>query len=256
MSTMGRAAARPFTIALLGAESTGKTALAAALSAHALRHGIDAAVVPEQLRAWCDTHGRTPRRDEQAPLAQAQRAAIEDAARHLMSAAAPGAPSAWLIADTTPLMTAIYSQQVFGDDALLAEGLAFHRLQVDVTLLLGLDLPWVPDGLQRDGPQVRAPVDARLRHALAGAALPHAVVYGQGPARLRAALRAISKHTRAAFEEESKTIANSEASTPATGTKGQKSGTEGPTEGRWQAWCECCGDPDCELRLFRGLASD
>ena len=71
-----------------------------------------------------------------------------------MSAAAPGAPSAWLIADTTPLMTAIYSQQVFGDDALLAEGLAFQRLQVDVTLLLGLDLPWVPDGLQRDGAQV------------------------------------------------------------------------------------------------------
>ena len=36
----------------------------------------------------------------------------------------------------------------------------------DLTLVCSPDgLPWQPDGIQRDGPQVRAPVDARVRAA-------------------------------------------------------------------------------------------
>ena len=70
-----------------------------------------------------------------------------------------------VLADTTPLMTAVYSDLLFQDTRLYADA-ARHQQGYALTLLTGLDLPWVADGLQRDGPQVREPVDARLRQAL------------------------------------------------------------------------------------------
>ena len=65
-----------FVIALLGAESTGKTTLAHALAgALAARPSLPRApakriaVVAEYLREFCDRHGRTPRREEQVHIA-------------------------------------------------------------------------------------------------------------------------------------------------------------------------------------------
>lgn len=169
-------------VAILGAESTGKTTLAAAL-ADALRAlGRDAVVVPEHLRSFCDAEGRTPRREEQAAIADAQR-------RHIEAAAAR---ADIVLADTTPLMTAVYSDLLFGDTGLYDAALAQQR-DCAVTLLAGLDLPWRADGLQRDGPHVRRPVDALIRRALDGAQLPYAVVYGEGEARTMQALAALRR---------------------------------------------------------------
>src|SRR6185295_9567756 len=70
-----------FVVALLGAESTGKTTLAAELGAALAARGIAVEVVGEVLREFCDTHARTPRRDEQAAIAAAQSARIAAAAR-------------------------------------------------------------------------------------------------------------------------------------------------------------------------------
>jgi len=50
----------------------------------------------------------------------------------------------------------------------------------------------VADGLQRDGPHVRAPVDAAIRRALLAAGLSWSVVSGQGQRRVDAALNAIT----------------------------------------------------------------
>jgi hypothetical protein len=61
---------------------------------------------------------------------------------------------------------------------------------VALTLLTALDLPWVADGLQRDGPQVREPVDDTLRELLLAHALPFAVVGGQAEQRVAQALAA------------------------------------------------------------------
>ncbi len=44
------------------------------------------------------------------------------------------------------------------------------------------------DGLQRDGPHVREPVDALVREGLAKAGVPYRVVYGSGEERTRNAL--------------------------------------------------------------------
>ncbi len=210
---------RGFVIALLGAESTGKTTLAEAL-VHALRgDGRSVVLVTEYLREFCDEQQRTPRQDEQAGIADMQTRRIADAARS----------ADVVVADTTALMIAVYSDKVFGDTGLYASALDAHRA-CDLTLVTALDLPWQADGLQRDGPQVREPVDAMLRAALARAGIGYSVVAGCGPARLAAALEAV-KHALALPPVEEESAANP----------------------RWHWVCERCGDVDCERHLLPRL---
>jgi nicotinamide riboside kinase len=175
-------------IAIVGAESTGKSSLALAL-ASALQAWPDlpaaqawrVACVPEVLRGWCDRNGRTPLAHEQAAILRAQHMLIEEAA----------ASHDIVVCDTTALMTAVYSRFVFNDGSLDARAIELQA-RMDLTLLMALDLPWVADGLQRDGPQVQEPVDALLRSLLQQARLPFEVIEGQGPARLANALAAVA----------------------------------------------------------------
>ncbi len=203
-------------IALLGAESTGKTTLAQGLQQALAAPDRAVVVVPEFLREFCDRHARTPRRDEQQGIADEQTHRIDAAARtHDI-----------VIADTTALMIAVYSDQVFGDTSLYAGALQAHA-RCDLTLLTGLDLAWQPDGLQRDGPQVREPVDTRVRAALERAGLPYSVVFGSGTARLEAALACV----RRALEPAHAPDADADAA-------------------RWHWHCERCGDANCERRAM------
>ena len=55
-------------VALLGAESTGKTSTAWALQARLREAGLEAVVVTEYLREFCEREGRTPHRHEQAAV--------------------------------------------------------------------------------------------------------------------------------------------------------------------------------------------
>lgn len=197
---------RAFVIGLLGAESTGKTTLAAGLAATLRAPGCRVAVVPEFLREFCDVRGRTPRADEQRAIAAEQTHRIDAAAQE----------HDVVVADTTALMIAVYSDQVFGDTSLYTEAQRDHA-RCELTLLTALDLPWQADGLQRDGPHVREPVDARVRRALTAAGLAWSVVSGQGPQRLANALAAVERARQA----------------PAGGT-------------RWRWVCERCGDAECE----------
>jgi nicotinamide riboside kinase len=173
---------RAFVVALLGAESTGKTTLADDLGAALAARGMRVAVVPEVLREFCDREGRTPRHDEQAAIAAAQTQRIDDAA----------ATEEVVVADTTALMIAVYSDLLFGDASLYAAAEAAQR-RCDVTLLTALDLPWQADGFIRDGAHVREPVDQRVRAALARAGVAFEAVSGRGDARLAAALAAVDR---------------------------------------------------------------
>lgn len=210
-------------IALLGAESTGKTQLSRELAVHFEARGLRVAVVAEVLREWCSRAGRTPRPEEQLPIAQEQERRVDDAlARHDL-----------VIADTTALMVAIYSAMLFEDGTLYRFALERQR-GYHATLVTGLDLPWVADGLQRDGPHVRAPVDALVREGLQRAQVPYQVVYGSGSGRLASALAALAR-------------------------LGLHDGDPAPTgqSGRPWVWsCEKCSDPECEHRLFSRLRKD
>lgn len=168
-------------IAILGAECTGKTTLAQTLARALDKPTSRAHWVPEALRDWCRHHQRTPQQHEQADIAVAQARAID------------GAGPGDVLADTTPLMTAVYSDVLFQDRSLYRFALA-HHASFDITLLADTDLPWVADGLQRDGPAWRDVVYARLRQVLNEHALPHALIQGQGEARATNALAAIGRH--------------------------------------------------------------
>ena len=105
-------------IAIVGAESTGKTALAQALAERvADLSGLRCTWVGEWLRSWCEREGRTPRPDEQAAIAQHQQSLIElAAANHEL-----------VVCDTTALMTAVYSDMLFDDRSLVGYAVEQQR---------------------------------------------------------------------------------------------------------------------------------
>ncbi|HSW26982.1 MAG TPA: ATPase, partial [Burkholderiaceae bacterium] len=105
---------------------------------------------------------------------------------------------------------------------LVAAALAGHD-RYRLTLLTALDLPWVFDGLMRDGEHVRAPVDALLRTALQDGGVPYAIVTGFREHRLANAARAVDAALRPSV----------------------------PGAPRWRHLCSECGDPDCERHLFK-----
>ena len=219
-------------IAILGAESSGKTTLAAALAAR-LGHetGLACTAVPEYLREWCDRTGRTPRAEEQAHVLAEQRRRIEAAAQvHEV-----------VVADTTPLMTAVYSRLVFGDASLDETAGRWHAENVAYTLVTALDLPWQPDGLQRGGPQVREPVDALLGSLLAAHRIAWSRVSGAGRTRVDNALDAVAPLLRG-------------RATPRTGLFSRLAARDA-AQPAWRWICEKCDVPDCEhaaLRLLQG----
>ena len=210
-------------IAIVGSESTGKSWLAQTLTQVLTQRGETVQWVPEVLRSWCEREGRTPGPHEQLGIAQRQAEAVLSIAQGTV------------IADTTPLMTAVYSHMLFADESLYPMALA-HQHLFDTTLVTGLDLPWVADGLQRDGPHVRGPVDTMVRQALERSGLRYRVVYGQGQQRLNNALLALGLPG----EDEA-------------ARQSRENAQYALNEGRTPWLCEKCSDPDCEHRLFTGL---
>ena len=136
----------PSRIGLIGGECTGKSTLATALG-----RALPACVVPEVLRETVDRLGRPPLPSEQAEI-MAEQVAREQAAA--LTCAHP-----WLVADPAPLMTAIYSVQYFADDALLPAA-AEQARDYDLIVWCDVDIPWTPDGAQRDGPAFRDRTEA------------------------------------------------------------------------------------------------
>ncbi len=205
-------------VALLGGESSGKSTLAQQLDAALTAQGIHTLHVPEHLRQWCERAGRAPHAHEQAAIAAEQTRLINSARAEVV------------IADTTALVVAAYSELYFEDRSLWAAAIAAQR-DIGLTLLMGLDLPWQSDGFFRDSPAVRESTDALLRRELQAAGIAFQTIYGQGTQRLQAALGAIGNALGRQLLPDDPTL------------------REG--NGRWQ--CEACSDPACEHRLFRAL---
>jgi nicotinamide riboside kinase len=199
-------------ITLLGAESTGKTTLARELVRILASRGLDAVMVPEALRLFCDQAGRTPLPHEQAGIAAEQTRLIETArTQHQI-----------VLADTSALTIAVYSDYLFDDRSLYAQA-ERDQARSSMTLLTSLDLAWTADGIIRDGPHVREPVDALIRSALQRIGQPYAIVAGQGVARIQHALSAI-EHL---------------LDTPAREIRAASSP-------RWRWFCDNCDDGECE----------
>ncbi|MET3118174.1 NadR type nicotinamide-nucleotide adenylyltransferase [Undibacterium sp. GrIS 1.8] len=150
-------------VAILGAESSGKSALAEALAAH-----YKTVWVPEYLREFVETQQRVPKEAEQILIARTQVERENKLAQQAYQ---------WLFCDTSPLMTALYSRHYFGEaDADLAALEAQH--QYDFTIVTAPDFPWTADGLQRESAAVRQRVHEELLDLLDEREMPFLLVGG------------------------------------------------------------------------------
>ena len=157
-------------VAILGAESSGKSTLCEALARH-----YGTVWVPEYLREFVDTRSRVPFESDQYPIACTQRErenALAARARR------------FLFCDTTPLMTALYSRQYWGRvDPQLARLDACHDYAW--TFVTAPDGPWEPDGLQRESEEVRQKVHRMLVETLDARRIPYVLLEGDLPQRTR-----------------------------------------------------------------------
>ena len=167
-------------IGLLGGESSGKSTLAAGLE-----RALSACVVPEELRAFVEEHGRPPSRDEQVAVLRAQWEAEESAA----ATCAQGV----LVADPATLMTAVYSEVYFDDASLTPQGVALADAY-DLVVWCADDVPWRADGAQRDGEGHRAAAEQVIARIVATDLVPRGVrvirVTGSVEERVAAVLQA------------------------------------------------------------------
>jgi len=177
----------PFKIAVVGGECTGKTTLCEKLATE-----LPALCVVEYLREFVDRQGRVPFAHDQAGILTTQ---IE---REAAAVVAAGAVKRWVVCDSAPIATAIYSEMYFKDRSQYSAA-ATHHATYAFTLLTDLDLVWEADGLQRDGPGMRADFHARIHAWLRKQGVPFALVSGAGEMRSAAAvaaLRAVESRSR------------------------------------------------------------
>ncbi len=156
-------------VVILGAESTGKSTLAAALATH-----YCTVWVPEYLREFVELRQRTPRADEQFFIASTQRERENK-----------GETSAkrYLFCDTSPLMTAVYSEHYFGQTDVALKALADAH-DYAATIVTAPTTPWMPDGLQRESDAVRQQIHSRLMCKIHAAGFAHVLVTGTTQQRI------------------------------------------------------------------------
>lgn len=163
-------------LCLLGGESSGKTSLARALAAH-----LDEPWVPEYGRErWLEIGG-TFSLDELLQVGR-QQAAREDAAR--------GQARRWLICDTSPLTTLVYSLLDHGSAAPDLRALAGRPYEL--TLVCAPDFSFVQDGARRDACW-REAQHALTLQLLREQAQPYELLQGDVPTRLQQALAAMHR---------------------------------------------------------------
>lgn len=166
-------------VALVGAESTGKTTLAEALA--------------QRLRTiWTEEYGRlyveqvrgVADREDMRQIAEGQ-ARFEDEAL--------GRADRLLICDTDLLATVIWHERYFGECPDYLQALYAER-RSHLYLLCENDLPWVADGYRDSGDDWRPWFERRFVEELEARGLPYVRIGGAFDARLTRAVDAITAH--------------------------------------------------------------
>jgi NadR type nicotinamide-nucleotide adenylyltransferase len=170
-------------VCLHGAESTGKSVLAARLSDE-----LGLPWVPEYGREYAETHGTSFTMADLLAIAEGHEQRVQEVA-------ADGADLVLL--DTDPLMTAAWAEMLFGE--VPERLLAFPR--AEQYLLFSPDVPWVEDGTRFFGEhRERARFAALAEAVLVRAGVPFTRISGswaEREAQVRAAIARILKLTEA-----------------------------------------------------------
>ena len=165
-------------VVVTGSECTGKTTLAGALAEH-----YGAPRVAEYARQFVIETGAAPVQGDVESIARGQ-IALEDAA------AAEAPPL--LVLDTDLLSTVVYSRHYYGDCPAWVEEALRERLG-DLYLLADTDVPWVPDGEQRDRGHRREEMQELFRRALSARDAGTVEVRGPHEARMATATAAVDR---------------------------------------------------------------
>ena len=172
-------------VAILGAESTGKTTLCRDLAAH-----FGCPWVPEYMRTYLqakwDKEHLTCTWEDLLPIAQGQ---IE-LENKLAAQAAQSDHNHYLFCDTSLFELMVYSNWYYGDcpDALTQAALTHHY---DLILLTEVDIPWVADDL-RDSPHQRDEISAYFESQLTRHQKPFHRIGGDRDERVQQVLEWLS----------------------------------------------------------------
>ncbi len=167
------------TVAVLGAESTGKTTLCRDLAAH-----FDSLWVSEYMRTYLqakwDDEQLTCTWDDLLPIAQGQIALENKLAKQVTQMSNE---NRYLFCDTSLFELMVYSHWYYGDcpAALEQAALAHHY---DLILLTEVDIPWVADDL-RDSPHQRDEISAYFASQLSKHQKPFQRISGDRKERVR-----------------------------------------------------------------------
>ena len=165
-------------VVVTGSECSGKTTLAGALAAH-----YQTIWVPEFARQFVIDKGAAPEYEDVEAIARGQidleDERVDDASR-------------LLIKDTDLLSTLLYSRHYYGDCPQWIEG-ALEKRAADLYLLADIDIPWVPDGEQRDRGERREEMHELFRCALDDRRLTFAEIRGSRGERLKGAVSCIDR---------------------------------------------------------------
>lgn len=170
--------ARPYfvkRVAIVGAESTGKTTLAGQLAQH-----YQTVWVPEFAREYLDAKGAYCELSDIPNIARGQMETEDALARQANRV---------LICDTDLITTTIWSDHYFNECPDWIRRAANER-QYDLYLLTHNDVLWVADS-QRDRPHMRDHFHNLFRHELESRNRPYIEISGSCDERLRAAIRAV-----------------------------------------------------------------
>jgi len=165
-------------VVVTGSECTGKTTLAMELAEH-----YGTVWVPEFVRQFVEAKGSAPEYADVEAIARGQ-IALEDR----MTAKAAEV----LIQDTDLLSTVVYSQHYYGDcPGWIEEEL--EKRAGDLYLLADIDVPWSPEGDQRDRGDRREEMHELFRSALGHRGFRFVEISGILPERLEKAIATIDE---------------------------------------------------------------
>ena len=178
-------------VAILGAESTGKTTLSRDLAEH-----FDSFWVPEYMRTYLqekwDDKQLTCTWEDLLPIAQGQTALENKLAKQ--TAQLPS-KNRYLFCDTSLFELMVYANWYYGDcpEALTKAALAHHY---DLILLTKVDIPWVADDL-RDSPYQREEISEYFASQLTHHQKPFCRIGGDRDDRVRQVVDWLSKLSQA-----------------------------------------------------------
>ena len=165
-----------YRVVITGAESTGKTTLTRQLAAH-----FEAPISREFVRDFVESIDR--------PIRVKDLGAIMKGQINYESEACKNSPRI-VFHDTNLLSNSIYAEYYFKEQPKALESTLSHT-KYDLYLFCQNEIPWQPDGEQRDSPQARNEIHIAFEKHLADCLVPVIQIKGNPENRFHQAISAI-----------------------------------------------------------------